>query len=46
MLFEQQLIEDDPGCVTRPGADFWRRHCYPLPREIAAVIPGRGKVRF
>lgn len=35
MLFEQQLIEDESLLRYRACADFWRRHCYPLPREIA-----------
>lgn len=38
MLFEQQLIEDESRLRYQACADFWRRHCYPLPREIAAVI--------
>ncbi len=37
MLFEQQLIEDE-SCYATVPADFWRRHCYPLPREIARVV--------
>ena len=38
MLFEQQLIEDESRLRYQACADFWRRHCYPLTREIAAVI--------
>ena len=38
MLFEQQLIEDESRLRYQACADFWRRHCYPLPRDIAAVI--------
>ncbi|MBV7404159.1 exodeoxyribonuclease V subunit beta [Enterobacter sp. ENT03] len=38
MLFEQQLIEDESLLRAQACADFWRRHCYPLPREIAQVI--------
>ncbi|HCE0029249.1 TPA: exodeoxyribonuclease V subunit beta [Klebsiella pneumoniae] len=38
MLFEQQLIEDESRLCYQACADFWRRHCYPLTRDIAAVI--------
>ena len=38
MLFEQQLIEDESQLRYQACADFWRRHCYPLEREIAQVI--------
>lgn len=38
MLFEQQLIEDESLLRYQACADFWRRHCYPLPRDIAQVI--------
>lgn len=38
MLFEQQLIEDESLLRYQACADFWRRHCYPLPREIALVV--------
>ncbi|HEE1008172.1 TPA: exodeoxyribonuclease V subunit beta [Klebsiella pneumoniae] len=38
MLFEQQLIEDESSLRYQACADFWRRHCYPLTRDIAAVI--------
>lgn len=38
MLFEQQLIEDESLLRYQACADFWRRHCYPLPREIAQVV--------
>ena len=38
MLFEQQLIEDESRLRYQACADFWRRHCYPLNREIAHVI--------
>ncbi|WP_312691726.1 exodeoxyribonuclease V subunit beta [Kosakonia sp.] len=38
MLFEQQLVEDESLLRYQACADFWRRHCYPLPREIAQVI--------
>jgi DNA helicase/exodeoxyribonuclease V, beta subunit (EC 3.1.11.5) len=38
MLFEQQLIEDESRLRFQACADFWRRHCYPLPREVAQAI--------
>ncbi|HBY9736356.1 exonuclease V subunit beta [Klebsiella pneumoniae] len=38
MLFEQQLIEDESRLRYQACTDFWRRHCYPLTRDIAAVI--------
>lgn len=38
MLFEQQLIEDESLLRYQACADFWRRHCYPLARDIAQVI--------
>ncbi|HHS9840153.1 TPA: exodeoxyribonuclease V subunit beta [Klebsiella pneumoniae] len=38
MLFEQQLIEDESRLRYQACADFWRRYCYPLTRDIAAVI--------
>ncbi|KMV69044.1 exonuclease V subunit beta [bacteria symbiont BFo1 of Frankliniella occidentalis] len=38
MLFEQQLIEDETPLRRRATADFWRRHCYPLPLAVARVV--------
>ncbi|MEO3741358.1 exodeoxyribonuclease V subunit beta [Kosakonia sp. WA-90] len=38
MLFEQQLVEDESLLRYQACADFWRRHCYPLPRDIAQAI--------
>ncbi|PRD14247.1 exodeoxyribonuclease V subunit beta [Pantoea coffeiphila] len=38
MLFEQQLIEDETPLRRRAAADFWRRHCYPLPLPVARVV--------
>ncbi|WNN43555.1 exodeoxyribonuclease V subunit beta [Winslowiella toletana] len=38
MLFEQQLIEDEHALRKQATADFWRRHCYPLPLAIAQVV--------
>ncbi len=38
MLFELQLLEDESLLRYQACADFWRRHCYPLTREIAEVI--------
>ena len=38
MLFEQQLIEDESELRYQACADFWRRHCYPLSRDIAEAV--------
>lgn len=38
MLFELQLIEDESELRYQACADFWRRHCYPLQREIAEAV--------
>ncbi|MCE0847151.1 exodeoxyribonuclease V subunit beta [Buttiauxella sp. A2-C1_F] len=38
MLFEQQLIEDESRLRRNACADFWRRHCYPLPKPVAQVM--------
>lgn len=38
MLFELKLLEDETLLRYQACADFWRRHCYPLPRDIAQVI--------
>ena len=38
MLFELQLIEDESELRYQACADFWRRHCYPLPRDIAEAV--------
>lgn len=38
MLFEQQLIEDESVLRYQACADFWRRHCYPLSRDIAEAV--------
>jgi len=38
MLFEQQLIEDESALRYQACADYWRRHCYPLPRDIAEAV--------
>ena len=43
MLFEQQLIEDESRLRFQACADFWRRHCYPLPRDIAQIIHANWK---
>ena len=40
MLFEQQLIEDESALRRQAAADFWRRHCYPLPLTIASYRAG------
>ncbi|MBB1202893.1 exodeoxyribonuclease V subunit beta [Enterobacteriaceae bacterium 89] len=38
MLFEQQLIEDESRLRFQACADFWRRHCYPLPKDVAQAV--------
>ncbi|NDL65528.1 exodeoxyribonuclease V subunit beta [Acerihabitans arboris] len=38
MLFQQTLVEDESALRRQVCADFWRRHCYPLPYAIARVI--------
>lgn len=38
MLFEQQLLEDEAALRQRACADFWRRHCYPLPKAVAMAV--------
>ncbi|MDW8845651.1 exodeoxyribonuclease V subunit beta [Erwinia sp. MMLR14_017] len=38
MLFEHQLIEDELPLRRQAIADFWRRHCYPLPLRITRVM--------
>jgi exodeoxyribonuclease V beta subunit len=38
MLFEQKLIEDESLLRRHACADFWRRHCYPLPKPVAQAM--------
>ncbi|HEY0207654.1 exodeoxyribonuclease V subunit beta [Acerihabitans sp.] len=38
MLFQQTLVEDESALRRQVCADFWRRHCYPLPYAIARAI--------
>ncbi|NWC61739.1 exodeoxyribonuclease V subunit beta [Cedecea sp. P7760] len=38
MLFEQQLLEDESVLRRHACADFWRRHCYPLPKPVAQAM--------
>ncbi|MBU4680651.1 exodeoxyribonuclease V subunit beta [Cedecea davisae] len=38
MLFEQQLLEDESLLRRHACADFWRRHCYPLPKPVAQAM--------
>ena len=45
MLFEQQLIEDESELRYQACADFWRRHCYPLQRDIAEAVHALWKGR-
>ncbi len=37
-LFQQALIQDELPLRRQACADFWRRHCYPLPLGVAAAI--------
>ncbi|MDA1381535.1 UvrD-helicase domain-containing protein [Plesiomonas shigelloides subsp. oncorhynchi] len=37
-LFEQTLVTDEQSLVRQVVTDFWRRHFYPLSRDMAAVI--------
>lgn len=38
MLFEQALIQDEQPLRRQATADFWRRHCYPLPLAVVKAI--------
>ncbi len=38
MLFEQTLVQDELPLRRQACADFWRRHCYPLPLAIARAV--------
>lgn len=38
VLFDQTLIQDENPLRKQGCADFWRRHCYPLPLPIAAEV--------
>lgn len=38
MLFQQTLVEDESALRRQVCADFWRRHCYPLPYALARAI--------
>ncbi|WP_145555979.1 exodeoxyribonuclease V subunit beta [Yersinia canariae] len=38
ILFEQTLVQDELPLRRQACADFWRRHCYPLPLAIARAI--------
>lgn len=38
MLFQQTLLEDETLLRQQVSADFWRRHCYPLPLEVARMV--------
>ncbi len=37
-LFEQTLVTDELPLWRRACADFWRRHCYPLPLPVARAV--------
>lgn len=38
ILFEQTLVQDELPLRRQACADFWRRHCYPLPIGIARAV--------
>lgn len=38
MMFQQTLVEDETALRRQVCADFWRRHCYPLPYAIARMV--------
>lgn len=38
ILFEQTLVQDELPLWRQACADFWRRHCYPLPLVIARAV--------
>lgn len=38
ILFEQSLVQDELPLRRQATADFWRRHCYPLPLPVAQAI--------
>ncbi|MEW7000470.1 UvrD-helicase domain-containing protein [Serratia ureilytica] len=38
MLFEQTLVQDELPLRRQACADFWRRHCYPLPLGVARAV--------
>lgn len=38
ILFQQTLLEDESSLHQQVSADFWRRHCYPLPQEVACMV--------
>ncbi|WP_067566552.1 exodeoxyribonuclease V subunit beta [Candidatus Doolittlea endobia] len=38
MLFQQTLLKDETLLRQQVSADFWRRHCYPLPLEVARIV--------
>lgn len=38
ILFEQTLLQDEQPLRRQACADFWRRHCYPLPLAVARAV--------
>ncbi|SNC58299.1 exodeoxyribonuclease V subunit beta [Sodalis endosymbiont of Henestaris halophilus] len=38
MLFNQTLLENESSLNQQFIADFWRRHCYPLPIDVARIV--------
>lgn len=38
ILFEQTVVQDELPLRRQATADFWRRHCYPLPFVVAQAV--------
>lgn len=38
LLFEQKVVQDELPLRRQATADFWRRHCYPLPLVVAQAV--------
>lgn len=38
VMFRQTLLQDELPLQRQACADFWRRHCYPLPLAVAKAV--------
>ncbi|MGL9769417.1 MAG: exodeoxyribonuclease V subunit beta [Sodalis sp. (in: enterobacteria)] len=38
MFFKKTFLEEEKVLRQQVSADFWRRHCYPLPLEVARMV--------
>ncbi|VFP87887.1 exodeoxyribonuclease V subunit beta [Candidatus Erwinia haradaeae] len=38
VLFKQELLVDETPLQRQATFDFWRRYCYPLPKQIARIV--------